>query len=97
MDGIWYPTPLVTLGPASPGGRLGHGRHHVWLGQRFLGFRRFDTETNQRRQTLKEKGKNREGHIYIYITIENGREMFFFRERCMYVNIDIFLQVVFNF
>lgn len=54
---------------ASPGGRLGHGRHHVWLGQRFLGD---DEETKRKRtkggETLKEKGKNREGHVYIYIS-----------------------------
>ena len=71
---------------ASPGGRLGHGRHHVWLGQRFLGD---DEETKRKRtkggETLKEKGKNREGHVYIYITIENGREMFFLKERCILI------------
>ena len=61
VSGIQPPSSRIL---ASPGGRLGHGRHHVWLGQRFLGR---DVSTRQRtkgRQTLKENGKNREGHIY---------------------------------
>ena len=61
--------------------------------------RRFDTETNQRRSDVEGKPVKTVKAIYIYIYPLKMEGRFFFKgkERCMYIDIDIFLQVVFNF